>query len=469
MSCAPTNSILTPSPSATPYYDCTFTVIDSQQPYRAPRVTPKPLIQGPQTAIVVGQSGEEIWTDEYGRVKCQFHWDRYGQADENSSCWIRVAQVWAGKKWGAIYTPRIGQEVIVEFLEGDPDRPIITGRVYNGNTMPPYELPAHKTLSGIKSSSSKSGGGFNEIRFEDKKGEEQIFVHAEKNQDIRVKNDRFEWIGQQRHLIVKNDKLERIEHNRHEIVDHDHLEEIGNDRNVKVSGKEALEVGASHSFTVKGDVIEVFKANHSESTTGNYYLKAAGVVIEATSGITLKCGGSNVVIDPSGVTVKGPLITLDASAFVNINSGPGSPAVPGQAGRAVAPAAPDKAMEADNADPGAVAAVKAEQRQKQAGKYGSVPVQPFKPADRTQAAAAAQSDQTDQHPEEQPVHWVEIELLDEEDNPVPGERYEIKLPDGSVKKGTLNEEGLARVDGIENPGECEITFPELDMESWEKN
>ncbi|MGB5600568.1 MAG: type VI secretion system tip protein VgrG, partial [Thiothrix litoralis] len=166
-------------------YSNHFTGIDSKTPFRPARITPKPHIRGPQTAIVVGPAGEEIYTDEHGRVKLQFHWDRYGKSDENSSCWVRVSQVWAGKNWGAMHIPRIGQEVIVEFLEGDPDHPIITGRVYNGEQIPPYGLPANKTQSGIKSRSSQGGSGanFNEIRMEDKKGAEQLYIHAEKNQD----------------------------------------------------------------------------------------------------------------------------------------------------------------------------------------------------------------------------------------------------------------------------------------------
>ncbi|MHC4214747.1 MAG: type VI secretion system Vgr family protein, partial [Planctomycetota bacterium] len=155
---------------------CTFTAINADNNFRPPRITPKPSISGPQTAMVVGPSGQEIYADEFGRVKVEFHWDRYSKTDENSSCWIRVAQVWAGKNWGALYTPRIGQEVIVDFLEGDPDRPIITGRVYNGQAMPPYDPKNEPTKSTLKSDSSKGGGGFNEIRFEDKKDSEQIFV-----------------------------------------------------------------------------------------------------------------------------------------------------------------------------------------------------------------------------------------------------------------------------------------------------
>ena len=151
------------------HYRNEFMVLPSTEPFRTRSTTPKPVVRGPQTAIVVGKSGEEIWTDEYGRVKVQFHWDRYGAHDENSSCWIRVAQISAGKGWGALFVPRIGQEVIVEFLEGDPDRPIITGRVYNGQSTVPYDLPANATRSTIKTNSSKGGGGFNEIRFEDKR------------------------------------------------------------------------------------------------------------------------------------------------------------------------------------------------------------------------------------------------------------------------------------------------------------
>ena len=165
-------------------------------------------MQGPQTAVVVGPGGEEIWTDKYGRVKVQFHWDRYGKKDENSSCWIRVVAAVGGGKWGAIHIPRIGQEVIVDFLEGDPDRPIITGRVYNADQMPPYGLPANKTQSGIKSRSSKGGGpaNFNEIRFEDKKGSEQLFIHAEKNQDIEVENDETHWVGHDRKKTIDHDE-----------------------------------------------------------------------------------------------------------------------------------------------------------------------------------------------------------------------------------------------------------------------
>jgi type VI secretion system secreted protein VgrG len=286
------------------FFACNFSAMPAAEPFRSARTTPKAVIQGPQTAFVVGTAGEEIDTDEFGRVKVQFHWDRYGKVDENSSCWVRVSQPWAGKGWGAINIPRIGQEVVVEFLEGDPDRPIITGRVYNASAKVPYELPANKTISSLKSNTSKGGGGFNEIRFEDKKGEEQVFIHAEKNADTRVKNDAFEWIGNNRHLVVKKDQVEHVENNRSEIVDADHTEEIGKDRHLKVVGKEAKAVDESLSLTVKGDVIEVFKANHSEQTTADYYLKADNVVIEALTNLTLKVGSSSIAIEAGGIGIK---------------------------------------------------------------------------------------------------------------------------------------------------------------------
>lgn len=271
-------------------YSNSFSCIPHKVPFRPPLITPKAVVHGIHTAVVVGKAGEEIWTDKYGRVKVQFHWDREGKYDENSSCWIRVSQNWAGKQWGTMFLPRIGEEVIVEFREGDPDRPIITGRLYNAEQMPPYELPTNQTMATIKTMSSKDGGGFNELRFEDKKGEEQIFIHGEKNIDIRVKNDTYETIGRDRHVTIENDQIQHIKHNREETVDADHVEQIGKDRHVRVTGKEAIEIGESHSCTVKGDVIQVFKANHSEQTADDYYLKASNIVIEAMSNITIKVG-----------------------------------------------------------------------------------------------------------------------------------------------------------------------------------
>lgn len=296
-------------------YTCSFVAYDARQQIRTHRGTPKPLISGCQTATVVGKSGEEIDVDEFGRVKVLFHWDRDGKGDQTSSCWIRVSQTNAGKRWGAIHTPRIGQEVIVEFIEGDPDHPIITGRVYNGINKPPYELPGMKTISGSKSNSSKGGQGFNEIRFEDKKGDEQVFMHAEKNLDIRVKNDRFESVLNNRHLTVDNDQYEHIKHDRHETVDNDHVEEVGNDRSLTVKGKQATKVTKTLSLAVAGDVAEEFESNHSEKVKSDYYLKAKNICLEADTNITIKVGGTAIAIEKTSI-----LITSDSEIEIKSTS-----------------------------------------------------------------------------------------------------------------------------------------------------
>jgi len=309
-------------------YSCNLTAIDVVQPFRAPRTTPKPTIAGPQTAMVVGPSGEEIYTDQHGRVKVQFHWDRYGKADENSSCWIRVAQVWAGKQWGAMYIPRIGQEVIIEFLEGDPDQPIITGRVYNGQSKPPYDLPAEKTKSTIKSNSSKGGGGFNEIRLEDKKGDEQIFIHGEKDEDVRIKNDSKEWIGNDRHLIVKNDQFEKVKGDKHLTVK--------GDQNEKVDGTVSLTTGM--------DLQQKVGMNHALEAGQEIHIKAGmKVIIEAGLQLTIKAAGGFVDIGPAGVTIQGNL--------VNINSGGAA-----GSGSGCSPDSAKPPLKADTAEPGQVSA-----------------------------------------------------------------------------------------------------------------
>ncbi len=362
-------------------YEAKLSALSVNQEFRTPRRTPKPLVSGPQTAIVVGIKGEEIDTDKYGRVKVQFHWDRYGKADENSSCWIRVAQVWAGKKWGAIYTPRIGQEVIVEFLEGDPDRPIITGRVYNERSLPPYELPANKTLSTLKSSSSKGADGFNEIRFEDKKGSEQVFIHAEKDQDIRIKNDFKEWIGNEAHQVVKKDQFESVEGKKHTLIKGDRLSKIEGehgelvkgDHHAEVDGSDHLIIKGDHFAKVDGDVNQKYGKNLNQDTAQKISIKSgqdfhgkagmnfamdagmaihikAGttVVIEAGAQLSLKAGASFVDIGPAGVSISGPMVMINSGGAAAAGGG-SSPTAPVAA---EPPDPPVLAKEAATADPG---------------------------------------------------------------------------------------------------------------------
>jgi type VI secretion system secreted protein VgrG len=253
-------------------YSCSFVAMSSKQQFRPQRLTPKPFVQGPQTAVVVGPAGDEIYTDKYGRVKVLFHWDRLGEKakDENSSCWVRVSQPWAGKAWGGITIPRIGQEVIVDFLEGDPDEPIITGRVYNAEQMPPYALPANKTQSGIKSRSSKEGtpDNFNEIRFEDLKGSEQLFIHAEKNQDIEVENDETHWVGHDRKKTIDNDETTYVKHDRTETVDNNESITIHGQRQERVDKDEGIGIGGNRNESVGGNEAITISGNRSESVGG---------------------------------------------------------------------------------------------------------------------------------------------------------------------------------------------------------
>jgi type VI secretion system secreted protein VgrG len=368
--------------SAGKIFLCDFAAIPADSVYRPARTTIKPRIQGPQTAIVVGKGGEEIHTDEFGRIKVQFHWDRYSPANENSPCWVRVAQTWAGKNWGSVFIPRIGQEVIVEFLDGNPDRPIVTGAVYNGTSKPPYTLPDNATMSTIKSNSSKGGQGFNEFRFEDKKGSEQIFMHGEKDMDLRIKNDSKEWIGNDRHLVVKAKQLETVEGDKHTHVKGERLIKVEGDigteckSNVitKVEGNDHLKVDGNYVIKAGGNLHENVGGNHHEKTTGDMLLSATGhahiksgqngalqadmnvhikggmvVVIEAGMQLSLKAGANFIDIGPSGVSISG-------TPLVNINSG-GS-AGSGSGAQAASPSDPNDpdaitdATEAADAQPG---------------------------------------------------------------------------------------------------------------------
>jgi type VI secretion system secreted protein VgrG len=241
-------------------YRCAFRVIESSRPYRPARITRKPVVHGPQTAIVVGKSGEEIWTDDFGRVKVKFHWDRFAKGDETSSCWIRVAQVWAGGGWGGIHIPRIGQEVIIEFLEGDPDCPIITGRVYNADNMPPYALPGNQTQSGLKSHSTKGGSAsnFNELKFEDKKGSEQVHFQAEKDLETLVKNNESHTVGAARTIsvgatenhTVTSDRTKTVNANETTTIAINRTETVGADETITIGVNRTETVGAAESITI---------------------------------------------------------------------------------------------------------------------------------------------------------------------------------------------------------------------------
>jgi type VI secretion system secreted protein VgrG len=250
---------------------CEFQALDAQVPYRAQRRTTKPRVPGPQTAQVVGPSGDEIHTDSYGRVKVHFHWDRYGKRDGDDTCWVRVSQPWAGKNFGFQAIPRIGQEVIVDFLEGDPDRPIITGRVYNAEQMSPWDLPANKTQSGVLTRST-TGGAYenaNALRFEDKKGAEQLWLHAEKDQLTEVEHDEDKWVGNDRRKTIDGNETNTVHKNRTETVDQDETITIHQNRTERVDLDEQISIGKNRSEDVElNESIEIGK-NRTESVGDN--------------------------------------------------------------------------------------------------------------------------------------------------------------------------------------------------------
>jgi type VI secretion system secreted protein VgrG len=257
-------------------------------PYRVPRLTPQVVMPGPQSAIVVGPEGEEIHADDFGRVKVHFHWDRYDKSNEKSTCWVRVSQPWAGKGWGGYFIPRIGQEVIVDFLNGDPDRPIIVGRVYNDDQPKPFD--SH-TQSGFRTRSTPKGSAANcnEFRFDDKKGSEQVYLHAEKNQDISVENDETHTVGHDRTKTIDHDETSHIKHDRTERVDNDESIEIGHDRFMtverdkyeKVLRNKAIQVAATHTETVAINYAETV-GGAMELTVGAALAITVGAVMAET-------------------------------------------------------------------------------------------------------------------------------------------------------------------------------------------
>ena len=241
-------------------YTNSFVCIPAKAQLRPERLTQKPRVEGPQTAVVVGEAGEEIYTDKHGRIKVQFFWDREGKQDQESSCWVRVSQGWSGKGWGAMFIPRIGMEVIVDFLEGDPDQPLVTGAVYNAQQTPPYPLPTERSKSTVKTNSYK-GDGFNELRFEDKSGSEEIFVHAQKDYNEVILHDHTTDVG--------NDQTLKVGHDQSETVGNNQTVGVGNDQSTTVSGKMTLDVTKTLGESVGSDRTESVGGNMSVSVSKN--------------------------------------------------------------------------------------------------------------------------------------------------------------------------------------------------------
>ena len=303
------------SGSGAAQFSSSLNCIAAQQSFRPLASTHRPIVKGPQTALVVGPKGEEIWTDQYGRVKVHFYWDRHDQSNENSSCWIRVSQSWAGKNWGSMQIPRIGQEVIVSFLEGDPDRPIITGRVYNAEQTVPYDLPENATQSGMKSRSSKGGtpANFNEIRMEDKKGLEQLYIHAERNQDIVVEVDESHSVGHDRNKSIGHNETVTIGNNRLRIVKQEDILSVGQRKTDSISQSYVIEVGENLRLVCGESILELNASGQINLTGVQISFYASGDAEFNTGGVLHLNNGGGAGATPDGQGVK-------ASIDANINA-----------------------------------------------------------------------------------------------------------------------------------------------------
>ena len=336
-------------------YSCSFTCIRKKIPYRPLLTIPRPTIPGPQTAVVVGPAGEEIYTDQLGRVKVQFHWDRLGNKNQSSSCWVRVGQPWAGKGFGMIQIPRIGEEVVVLFLDGNPDRPLIISRVYNAQNMPPWTLPASATQSGILTRSSKgaTSANANAIRFEDKKGQEEVWLHAEKDQRIEVENNESHTVGNDRSKTIDHDETVQVKNDRTETVGNNETITIGANRTEHVGGNETLNVGGNRGETIDGAQNLVIALASAETVGlakaltigGAYTVTVAGAIntaaglasaeevglskttmvgktytISAGDRIELKTGSASLILESNGhITLSGTQVLIEGSGPVQIN------------------------------------------------------------------------------------------------------------------------------------------------------
>ncbi len=275
-------------------------------PFRPLLEHPKPKVLGSQTAVVTGPQGEEIHCDEYGRVKVQFHWDRDGQGDDKTSCWLRVSSSWAGDRYGGIAIPRVGMEVLVTFLEGDPDQPLVTGCLYHAEHLVPYPLPANKTRSVFKTLSSPGGGGYNELRIEDKKGEEQIYLHAERDWDENIEHDQKIRVGNERHDTVEANSYSEFQAEEHRTTHADRKTEVRSNDHLTVATTQHVKVGVGQ-FVEAGNEI--------------HFYAGSKVTIDAGMELTAVGGGSFLKLDPGGVTLSGATIKMNSGGGPGKGSG----------------------------------------------------------------------------------------------------------------------------------------------------
>jgi type VI secretion system secreted protein VgrG len=477
----------------------TYRLLDTQTPFRPRRTARKPRMGGPQTALVVGPEGEEIWTDKLGRVRVQFDWDRKGERNQNSTCWVRVAQPWAGGHWGAMYLPRIGQEVLVRFLDGDPDRPFVASALYNRDSMPPYPLPANRTQSGIQSRSSKGGTPetFNEIRFEDKKGAEELHLHAEKDMSTLVKDCQTLEVGVDRGVVVGNDEDNLVEQSRDLTVDKNDSVVIGGKHDKTVTGHVWQVYGGDHSRKVDGEQDLVEEQNKDEhvkrayklttdkkfqlvqDTTSmtfkrtNVTLNAGGEVVvmaggatismettgattfDSPTGIKLLCGASSLAITPGGIAIATPSMTAAAGGGSMLAFGTDEVAMNG---RQV------------HIEAAGVCSIKGSSRLKlqESEKSSGKQRRQGGAAGTGEAAASAKEGkgkevQAGAQPDSP---TLEIHVVDLNGKPQVVLAFEIKKPDGGTETGKLDQDGRGWARSSK-PGVFEVRFPDLDGADWD--
>ncbi|WP_316858005.1 type VI secretion system tip protein TssI/VgrG [uncultured Cohaesibacter sp.] len=423
-------------------YVNTFKTVPANVAPRPAYPPQKRLVEGIQTAFVTGPEGEEIHTDELGRVRVKFHWDRVNKSNEKTSIPIRCSQPFTGSNWGAIFTPRIGHEVVVKFAEGDPDRPVVVGSVYHGTNVPPYKLPDEKTLSCLKSDTSPGGGGCNEIRFQDLKGKEELFIQAQRDMDVHVKHDRKTHTGRDTHETIAGSHYEKTGRDRHEKtggnettrIDADYHRHIGGDRSVSVSGNDSLRV--------MGNRVEKGRLGISKIVAGTHSVTMDEGVLQSVTELTLKVGDSFLFLNPAGVFFKAKKINIKSGGSP-LSAKPLETVIPGQ------PYIPITVHPCLAGSPAKPASDKQAPAQ---------PAQPQKPERIVPAGAAPAPD-----PDE--TDWVEVQILDPQGNPVPGKHVYITGANDKQYSATTNADGLCRINAIA-PGECTFDIDKLDKDLW---
>jgi len=487
-----------------------FRALDATAPFRPTRRTPRPVMGGPQTATVVGPSGEEIHVDGEGhaRIKVQFHWDRKGKRDDRSSAWVRLAQAWAGPGFGALIVPRIGQEVLVRFLEGNPDRPLVSGAIYNGQNAPPVQLPDDRTCSTLRSDSSPSNGGYNELRLEDAKDQERIHLHGQKderievvndkrqrvggNEDLRVDKDRSQTVKGMQSLEVKENDASEIQGSKAATITHDRSTRVYADHREQIGGSSSVTVGGSRALTVLSVSTELVGAASALTIGGAYTVQVAAAVNEAVGGAKLvTVGGARIEIvgasrdenvgKDAQVTVGGDYATEVVGA-VKVSVGKDlSEDVAGATGietpKPASWVARKFQLEAD--DVSIIVGGKKAFSLKSSGNVqvagASVTVTgsavTLKGASIAKSGGEGPSGGSAQVKQLKPLPGdrahVQIQLKDQHGKPMANEPFRVELPGGKTRAGKLDGSGRASVPGAKE-GAAKVTFPNLDKNAWKK-